>query len=66
MNKLTFFLAVLLFLGLQFSSCKSVNYLSNVDANRLDISGKNDLVQDPAILALITPYKKELDKVMNE
>ena len=66
MNKITFFLSVLFFLGLQFSSCKSVNYLSNVDANRIDVSEKNNLVPDAAISALIAPYKAELDKVMNE
>lgn len=66
MNKFTFFLASLAAIGLLFSSCKSVNYLSNVDANRIDVSAESDLVQDPEILAMITPYKTELDKVMKE
>ncbi len=66
MRKFTFFLFGLCLLGLQLISCKSVNYLTNVEANRLDVSSESNLVPDPAITKLITPYKIELDKVMNE
>lgn len=66
MRKFTFFLFGIYLLGIQFTSCKSVNYLTNVAANRIDVSSKNNLAPDPAITALITPYKIELDKVMNE
>jgi len=66
MNKFSLFYLLLCFVGLQFISCKSVNYLSKVDANRIDVSEKNNLVPDEAINTLIAPYKVELDKVMNE
>lgn len=66
MNKITFFLFGLCLLCIQFTNCKSVNYLTEVKTNRLDVSSKSNLTPDPAITELITPYKIELDKVMNE
>jgi len=66
MSKFTCFLFGLCFLGIQFISCKTVNYLSEVKANRIDVSAKNNLAPDPAITKLIAPYKVELDKVMNQ
>ncbi len=66
MTKVTFFLFGLCLLGMQFISCKSVNYLTNVEANRINVSSKNKLTPDPAITELIAPYKIELDKVMNQ
>ena len=66
MNKLIFFIASLCLLGMQFISCKSINYLSEVKAKRIDVSSESNLTPDPAITKLITPYKIELDKVMNQ
>lgn len=66
MNKVTFFFAALCLFGLSFTSCKSINYLSSVDADRINVSAANDLAPNAAITALIAPYKVELDKVMNE
>jgi len=66
MNKLPFFFFGLCLLGMLFTSCKSINYLSSVEANRLAISSQNNLTPDIEIEALIAPYKIDLDKVMNE
>lgn len=57
---------VIVLIGLQFISCKSINYLSEVKANRIDVSSESNLAPDPAITKLIAPYKIELDKVMNQ
>lgn len=47
-------------------SCRSTNYLSSLEVERITVEAANDLTPDPAITAMIQPYKVELDKEMNQ
>lgn len=47
-------------------SCRSTNYLSNIEASKQSLNGTSGIIEDAAISALIQPYKVKLDEEMNQ
>lgn len=54
------------FFVLLLFSCRSTNYLSGIEASKQTVNPELAPTEDPAIKALIEPYKKQLDDQMNE
>lgn len=49
-----------------FAACNKVWHLSSIEPASKEVNSSNVPAQDTAILALVAPYKKQLDAEMNE
>jgi len=63
--KNTHLITIFCFFILLLFSCRSTNYLTSIDANKQTVNAEV-ATEDPAINALIQPYKKQLDEQMDE
>lgn len=58
-------LVLILFLGVSLVQCKSYLHVADINSERYEIEPHQELQEDEAILAIIDPYKKQLDVKMN-